>query len=72
MRLKTGKTIQQWILHYKMAEAQRLLSTTDWPIQRVAVTLGYADANYFHRQFRQAFGSSPQSWRLAGTAPDRA
>ncbi|MNX99015.1 Nitrogen regulation protein NR(I) [compost metagenome] len=72
MRLKTGKTTQQWILHYKMTEAQRLLSTTDWSIQRIATTLGYADANYFHRQFRQALGSSPQNWRLAGASSDRA
>lgn len=63
MRLKTGKTVQQWILELKMNEAKHLLSSTDWSVQRIAATLGYQDPNYFHRQFRQAFAMSPQSWR---------
>lgn len=63
MRQKTGKTIQQWILELKMSEARRLLATTDWSVQRIADALGYMDASYFHRQFRQEFGVSPQGWR---------
>ncbi len=70
MRIKTGKTVQQWILDFKMAEAKYLLSSSDWPVQRIATALGYSDANYFHRQFRQLFGTSPQNWRLeAASAP---
>ncbi len=66
MRLKTGKTVQQWILELKLNEAKHLLSATDWSVQRIAATLGYQDANYFHRQFRQTFGVSPQGWRQEG------
>ena len=63
MRVKTGKTVQQWILDYKLDEAKRMLSTTDASVQQIASSLGYSDANYFHRQFRQAEGMSPQTWR---------
>lgn len=68
MRVKTGKTVQQWILDFKMAEAKHLLAYSDWPIQRIANVLGYTEANYFHRQFRQVFGMSPQNWRLEAAA----
>ncbi|MNK53170.1 Nitrogen regulation protein NR(I) [compost metagenome] len=63
MRVKTGKTIQQWILDFKMGEAKHLLSSSDASVQQIASVLGYSDASYFHRQFRQATGKSPQSWR---------
>ena len=69
MRLKTGKTVQQWIRAIKMAEAQRLLATTDASAQEIAETLGYSAANYFHRQFRQASGVSPQAWRQENAPP---
>lgn len=59
----TGKTVQQWIIAYKMAEAKRLLAETDMPIQRVAAALGYNDPGGFHRQFRKTFDTTPQSWR---------
>lgn len=69
MRLKTGKTVQQWILELKMSEAKHLLSSTDWSVQRIAATLGYQDPNYFHRKFRQVFAMSPQSWRQEDMGP---
>ncbi len=67
MRRVTGKTVQQWIITYKLQEAQHLLQATDWPIQRIASTLGYMDAGSFHRQFRKAFGATPQAWRQRPT-----
>lgn len=66
MRLKTGKTVQQWIVDFKMEEAKRLLTESDAPVQEIAGLLGYTDPSYFHRQFRQTFGKAPQSWRHAG------
>lgn len=59
----TGKTIQQWIITYKMEEAKRLLAETDLPVLRIAVTLGYGDPGSFHRQFRKTIGTTPQNWR---------
>ena len=66
MRLKTGKTVQQWVLTFKMAEARRMVTTSDASIQQIASGLGYGDPSYFHRQFRQWFGLSPQQLRLEG------
>lgn len=63
MRRKTGKTVQQWVITFRLTEAQRLLAMTDWSIPRIAEEVGYQDPSYFHRQFRQLSGLPPQSWR---------
>jgi YesN/AraC family two-component response regulator len=63
VRRTTGKTVQQWIVDYKMEEAQRLLAESDWSVQRIATTLGYMDTNNFHRQFRKLFDVAPLAWR---------
>lgn len=59
----TGKTLQQWIIAYKMAEAQRLLAETAMSSENIASALGYSDLRGFHRQFRKTFAMTPQSWR---------
>lgn len=63
MRRVTGKTVQRWIIDYKLDEAQRLLVSSDWAVHRIAAALGYADASSFNRQFRKVLGVAPQAWR---------
>jgi YesN/AraC family two-component response regulator len=63
MRRATGRTVQQWIVAFKMQESQQLLAATTWPIQHIAATLGYIDPATFQRHFRRAFGMMPEAWR---------
>lgn len=63
MRRKTGKTVQRWISEIRLAEAQRLLASTDWPLQRICEAVGYGSLPHFHRSFRERFGLPPQEWR---------
>jgi AraC family transcriptional activator of pobA len=67
VRRRTGRTVQEWILHRRMTEARRLLSETDLPIAEIARRIGLSDPGYFSRQFRKTFGVPPRSWR-AGPA----
>lgn len=60
---ETGKTIQQWISEVRMRHARRLLIETEAPINRIAALVGYADPNYFVRQFRKMYGVPPMTWR---------
>jgi hypothetical protein len=46
-----------------MAEARRLLTTSDEPIAAVATAAGYTDAAYFSRAFLRTSGQSPSCWR---------
>ncbi|TVQ11848.1 MAG: response regulator [Leptolyngbya sp. DLM2.Bin27] len=59
----TGRTVKQWIIERRMAEAKTLLTTTDQSVRHIAEASGYSDAAYFTRQFRQIHGASPQAWR---------
>lgn len=63
VRRRTGRTLGEWILERRMAEARRLLATTGLPVQQVAQRIGYGDAAYFSRRFRSRHGVSPSGWR---------
>lgn len=60
---ETGKTIQQWISEVRMRHARRLLIETEAPVNQIATLVGYADPNYFVRQFRKLYGVPPMTWR---------
>jgi len=63
MRRKTEMTVQRWIAEFRLAEAQRLLASTDWPLQQICEAVGYGSLPHFHRSFRERFGLPPQEWR---------
>ncbi len=65
---QTGRTIKQWIIERRMAQARTLLAHTDQPVHQVAEASGYSDAGYFTRQFRQFHSLSPQAWRQRSVA----
>jgi len=64
----TGRTVKQWIIERRMAQARRLLTDTDQSIRAISEVSGYGDAGYFTRQFRQFNGVSPQLWRQQSVA----
>jgi AraC family transcriptional regulator, transcriptional activator of pobA len=63
---KTGRTVQQWIMERRMAEARRLLAGTDLTVRAVGSRVGYDDVSYFIRSFRRSHGVTPLEWRRAG------
>src|SRR5579875_777990 len=65
VRRRTGRTVQEWIIERRMAEARNLLADTDLPVAAVAQRVGIYDPGYFSRLFRRAHGTSPRSWRAA-------
>src|ERR1700761_4877010 len=63
LRRRTGRTVQDWIIERRMAEARRLLAETDVPVAEVARRVGMPDPGYFSRLFRRTHGASPRTWR---------
>jgi AraC family transcriptional regulator, transcriptional activator of pobA len=63
VRRRTGRTVQEWIIERRMAEARSLLADTDLPVAEVARRVGMSDPGYFSRQFRRTHGTSPRNWR---------
>ena len=60
---QTGRSVKDWILERRMAQARHLLQKTQHSIKQIAHQVGYPDAGYFVRYFRQKHGIPPQSWR---------
>ena len=71
VRKETGRTVGQWILEYRMAEARRRLRGTDEQVDIIAERVGYADATHFIRLFRRAHGLTPAAWRRHATGGNR-
>ena len=63
VRRMTGKTVNNWIIERRIAEAKRLLSETEDSIEQIAFTVGYQNINHFYYQFRNYCRDTPRSWR---------
>jgi AraC family transcriptional activator FtrA len=64
-RASTGTTPYQWLLHQRVQLAQRLLETTDLPIERVADRSGLGSAANLRKHFGRLVRTSPQGYRRA-------
>ncbi|KXB41240.1 transcriptional regulator, AraC family [Amygdalobacter nucleatus] len=53
----------EYITNLRMEKARELLLGTDWLIKDIAKEVGYANALYFSRVFKQTFNVSPQVFR---------
>ena len=62
-RESTGTTVGQWIQSQRLALAQRLLETTDHPVERVATGAGFGSAVSLRKHFTSAFKVSPTVYR---------
>ena len=63
VRRRTGRTVQEWIIERRMAEARSLLSDTELSVGEISRRVGMSDPGYFSRLFRRAHGTSPRKWR---------
>ena len=62
-RAATGTTPHQWLLSQRILLAQRLLETTDEPVERVAQRAGFGSAAGLRQHFSRALSASPHAYR---------
>jgi AraC-like DNA-binding protein len=62
VRRRTGRTVQEWIIERRMAEARKLLTDSDISIQEAARRVGIPDPGYFSRLFRRTHGMSARDY----------
>jgi len=65
----TGSTPYQWLLRQRVHHAQRLLESTDLPIEVVAARVGLGNAVNLRKHFRRVLGTNPQSYRRTFQTP---
>jgi len=56
-------SLYDYLTHYRIAQAQRLLATTDEKVIDVALESGFRTPSRFYDAFRQACGCSPRQYR---------
>jgi transcriptional regulator GlxA family with amidase domain len=59
----TGTTPYQWVARERVRLAQRLLETTDLPVEAIARDCGLGSAANLRKQFSRALATSPQAYR---------
>lgn len=59
----TGYSPKEYQIQQRIAEAQRMLAETDWPVKQIARKLAYRDVFFFTRQFTRAVGVPPAQYR---------
>ena len=61
----TGHSVAQWLLNQRLNHAQRLLESTDLPLEHLAEQCGFGSSVTLRHHFRSQFGLSPRDWRNA-------
>src|SRR3954451_290863 len=62
-RQSTGTTLYKWLQSQRVLHAQRLLETTDDPVEQIAVGAGFGTAANLRQHFVAAVGTAPTTYR---------
>jgi transcriptional regulator GlxA family with amidase domain len=62
-RHATGASVGGWLAHQRLARAQRLLETTDQPLDRIAAEAGFGSATSLRQRFAATLSTSPSAYR---------
>ncbi len=60
---RTGRSLQSYLLGYRLAQAAKLLCGTDYSIQQIAKQVGYEDQFTFTKRFKDRYRVSPTQYR---------
>jgi AraC family transcriptional regulator len=63
VRRLTGKTVNNWIIERRIAEASILLLETNYSVDEIGFKVGYQNINHFYCQFRDYYKNTPRAWR---------
>lgn len=62
-RQLTGSSFGDWLLSQRLSEAQRLLETTQLPLERIATAIGLGSPVTLRQHFQRAYRTSPMQYR---------
>jgi len=63
IRALTGQTPSDFIRHFRLQRAVRLLLETDRSINDIALSCGFSSPQSFSRTFSRQYGQPPERWR---------
>ena len=62
-RQVTGTTVGQWLRHQRLALAQRLLETSEHPVETIAELAGFGSPLSLRQSFSEELNTSPSTYR---------
>ena len=62
-RQRTHTTVREAIIRARLKEVEKLLSSTQQPVARIARSCGFSTANRLTHLFTARYGLSPRAWR---------
>lgn len=63
MKLHTGTTLRQYLIHCRLEVAKNCLKETDLPVAAIAERCGYVNCSHFSANFKSQTGMSPAAYR---------
>ena len=66
-RQRTGATLSHYMNDLRLQKAKSLLRTTQLDVIQVAFDVGFHDISYFHRLFKEKYGTTPLKYRINHT-----
>jgi len=58
------RNFNQFLNHYRVGEAARLLSESDEPIANIAMSVGFNSLSAFNKAFKETHSKTPREFRL--------
>jgi AraC family transcriptional regulator, arabinose operon regulatory protein len=58
-----GESPRRYVERIRLERAHQLLRTTDWPVSRIAETVGFTDPFHFTNRFHAVIGTTPTAAR---------
>lgn len=62
-----GINFTDYVHQYKMKIAEKMLKTSNQPLESLAMSLGYSDRNYFSKVFKKYTGMTPSEYKSKQT-----
>jgi AraC-like DNA-binding protein len=70
LKMELGLTFTGYVNKLRLTEAARLLTDkSSKPIAEIAYSVGYANASYFNKLFKEEYGCTPKAFRSLATQP---
>lgn len=60
----TGQNFSEYLLQFRMNQAQKLLKTTHLSTIEISAAVGYNNPSYFRTSFKTHFGITPRQYRM--------
>jgi AraC family transcriptional regulator, melibiose operon regulatory protein len=58
-----GLSLWEYVTRLRISHAQRLLLTTDWTVERIALDCGFGAVSRFYAAFKRLCGVTPRQYR---------